>query len=147
MTTVVFKECPNDFLPQVQVVGVFCEHKGRYLFLRKLEGTNNGNLWGLPAGKVEPGESCDQAALREVWEETGLQLRGEDLTYLRAVYVQGPRDFIFHMYRYKLREEPTAIHLNPNEHVEWRWVTLDEAEELERIPGGRESLHLVYEEL
>lgn len=29
--------------------------------------------WALPKGKLEPGESWTQAALREVWEETGYQ--------------------------------------------------------------------------
>jgi 8-oxo-dGTP diphosphatase len=41
--------------------------------------------WTLPKGKLEPGESWDQAALREVEEETGLhcELREElgDVSY------------------------------------------------------------------
>lgn len=31
--------------------------------------------WSLPKGKLEPGESWMQAALREVWEETGCEVR------------------------------------------------------------------------
>jgi 8-oxo-dGTP diphosphatase len=39
--------------------------------------------WSLPGGSMEPGESVDQAAVREVKEETGLDVR---LTRLVGVY-------------------------------------------------------------
>jgi len=51
--------------------------------------TDNG-LWGLPGGSLEPGESMEQVAIRELYEETGLQAKnlvlmnifsGEDLYY------------------------------------------------------------------
>ncbi|RJQ39255.1 MAG: NUDIX domain-containing protein [Nitrospiraceae bacterium] len=32
------------------------------------------NLWGIPSGHVEPGETVKNAAIREVFEETGLQV-------------------------------------------------------------------------
>ncbi|MBK8032803.1 MAG: NUDIX domain-containing protein [Chloroflexi bacterium] len=40
--------------------------------------TDNG-LWCLPGGGVDPGETVEEACIREVWEETGLQVRVERL--------------------------------------------------------------------
>jgi 8-oxo-dGTP pyrophosphatase MutT (NUDIX family) len=43
---------------------------GRILLLQRGQGEN---LWGFPGGAIEPGERADEAAAREVYEETGLQ--------------------------------------------------------------------------
>lgn len=40
-------------------------------------------LWGIPSGHVEPGETVANAAIREVWEETGLHVM---LTRLIGIY-------------------------------------------------------------
>jgi 8-oxo-dGTP diphosphatase len=45
--------------------------RGRVLIARR---ANPPQLWSLPGGKVEPGESPAQAAVREVREETGVEI-------------------------------------------------------------------------
>ncbi|MGZ8385409.1 MAG: NUDIX domain-containing protein [Nitrospira sp.] len=51
-----------------------------------LEKRRDCGWWGLPGGKVEPGESLIDAAAREVLEETGLTV---EVTHLIGVY-SGP---------------------------------------------------------
>ena len=55
-----------------------------------LERRSDNGLWGLPGGRIEPGESILQAALREAKEETGLTIV---VTRLLGVY-SGPEDRI-----------------------------------------------------
>jgi ADP-ribose pyrophosphatase YjhB (NUDIX family) len=45
------------------------------------------DVWGLPAGHVDDGETYLEAAIRETEEETGLVLEAADLTELPHVYV------------------------------------------------------------
>jgi 8-oxo-dGTP pyrophosphatase MutT (NUDIX family) len=48
--------------------GIVQAHSGEILFIHRL------GCWDLPKGKVEDGESLEQAASREITEETGIEL-------------------------------------------------------------------------
>lgn len=40
---------------------------------------SHAGQWALPGGRIEPGESCEEAALREMHEEVGLELAASDI--------------------------------------------------------------------
>jgi 8-oxo-dGTP diphosphatase len=62
-------------LPLVPCVGaVVHDGDGRLLLVQRGHPPHPG-LWSLPGGRIEPGESPEQAVEREVLEETGLHVR------------------------------------------------------------------------
>ncbi|WP_146589996.1 NUDIX hydrolase [Puniceibacterium confluentis] len=49
--------------------------RGHEVLLVRRRNPPDAGLWGYPGGRVEPGESSEQAALRELREETGVRAR------------------------------------------------------------------------
>ena len=78
--------------------------------------------WSLPKGKLEPGESWEGAALREVEEETGLVCEpGELIGTTRYEVPEGPKEVRYFLLT--ASGEARARH----EVDEVRWVPLDDA--------------------
>ena len=67
-------------MPTIGAVAAIIEH-GRILLTQR----EDSDVWCLPGGAVEDGESLEEAAAREAFEETGLQVR---LTRLVGMYSQ-----------------------------------------------------------
>jgi 8-oxo-dGTP diphosphatase len=85
--------------------------------------------WSLPKGKLDPGESFEDGALREVREETGI--RGRIVAELDPTnYVDRKgRDKVVRWYRMEIDGEPVEFAAN-DEVDELRWLTPAEARDL-----------------
>ncbi|GAB3172094.1 NUDIX domain-containing protein [Myceligenerans halotolerans] len=68
---------PNSIVPAVSVIAR--DEAGRILLIHR---TDN-DLWSIPGGAMEPGESVRQAAVRETYEETGYDV---EITGLVGIY-------------------------------------------------------------
>jgi 8-oxo-dGTP diphosphatase len=100
--------------------------------------------WSLPKGKLDPGESWEDAALREVYEEVGLRCRlGDELPTVRYRDNKGRSKAV----RYWLMEaEDGAAPFTPNREVdEMRWVDVDEAAALLSYPHDAELVRSAEE--
>lgn len=90
--------------------------------------------WDFPKGRVEPGETPLDAAIRETAEETGISdlvFRWGEACCETAPYRGGK------VARYYLAETaqlnillPVSPELGRPEHDEWRWVSFDDAKRL-----------------
>jgi ADP-ribose pyrophosphatase YjhB (NUDIX family) len=106
--------------------------------------TDNGQ-WCLPGGRVEAGESIDEACSREVLEETGLQVR---VTRLVGIYSDPNKLVIYpdgnkaHIIAISFEAEVIGGQLRgSNETTDWGFYTYQQAENLEMLAGHLERIH------
>ncbi len=83
--------------------------------------------WDLPKGKIDPGESKEEAAVREVMEETGLQnVERHELIYTSHHIYRNRKDkrCLKPTYWYKMTTSDTKLKLQHEEDIEdARWMT------------------------
>jgi len=141
----VFKEKPKSWSPKVRVVSCFIEFEGKFLSVLRQNLKPEGNKWGVPAGKVEPGESPRHAIAREIKEEVGLDIQeNQQLFYFGTVYVRYPNiDFDFEIWSAKLESKPIVV-LNYEEHKDYKWNTPLEALKDNLVLDEPECIKLFY---
>ena len=85
-----------DFVFGLSVRVLITDEDNKILILkRSTDSKTNPGKWELPGGKVDQGESFDKALLREVYEETNLKIKldnvigasQQDLPLIRAVHI------------------------------------------------------------
>ncbi|MCC7245429.1 MAG: NUDIX hydrolase [Saprospiraceae bacterium] len=82
--------------------------------------------WDMPKGKIDPGETPEQAAVREVMEETGLKNvdLGKFLLHTYHTYEQKDKRILKKTWWYHMRTTDTSVTPQTEEDIlEIRWVT------------------------
>ena len=117
--------------------------RGRWVLAGIRPAGKKPGIWALPKGLIGPGEKPEEAALREVAEETGVEARlVTKLGDIRYVYTwAGERVFkvvSFYLLRYRRGRLGQIAPEQEIEVAEARWLPLDEAPKLLAYRGERE---------
>lgn len=113
---------------QVITVSAFIHEGNKVLIVKRsdTESFSPGN-WELPGGHVDFGERIQDAVVREIEEETGLHVASET-PFHEFTYTIDEKHYVEIIYFCIMKESTQTIILNPVEHSEYKWVTLEEFE-------------------
>ena len=124
----------------VEVVAALIWRGDRFLACQRPAHKARGLLWEFVGGKVEPGETKEEALVRECREELGVTVRvGEVFTELTHVYPDlTMRLTLFHA---AIPEgEPQKL-----EHNDLRWITVGEMDDYPFCPADETFLRKLRE--
>ena len=122
----------------IRVVGAMIEKEGgRYLITQRRPAAVYPLLWEFPGGRVEEGESDEEALARELSEEMGIRVVvGEEAMRIHHEYPK--YDVDFRVFRCRLASQEGEIkHVKVHDH---RWVTLQEMSSYQFPPADQRSL-------
>lgn len=135
---------PLTPVPTIRVVAGAIMRDGRVLSAQRPLGTSSmiAGMWELPGGKVDAGETDQQALARELMEELGVQAR---VGAFLAEHPVQQANRVIHLYAYQcelLAGEPTAL-----EHAELRWLGPDELHSVPWAAGDQTFLPFIESRL
>ncbi|MEU8550813.1 (deoxy)nucleoside triphosphate pyrophosphohydrolase [Streptomyces roseoverticillatus] len=118
------------------VVGAALLHEGRMLAARRSAPPELAGRWELPGGKLEPGESAEQALVRELREELGVE--AEPLERVGGEWPLRP-PYVLHVWTARL----LAGEARPlQDHDELRWLAPDEFGDVDWLDQDRPAVAL-----
>jgi len=122
-------------------VGAVVFREDRVLLIRRGQAPAK-NLWAIPGGSVKIGETLQQAAEREILEETGIRIRAARPIYIFDVIERDESESIrFHYVIIDLSAEYVSGELSAGDDaVEARWVS---AEEINGLAVNSTTLQLL----
>ena len=97
--------------------------------------------WGLPGDKADPGEMPEDTAIRESFEETGIKINEDNLSFL-SKSSRGERDYYF----FWTKESNPEVIID-EEHEGWDWVSLNHLESTIGVPTPRFIFNLLRSDL
>jgi len=129
------------------------ENAAKYCILKR----KDMDIWQFVAGGGEGSECPEEAALRECFEETGIQARIyrklETSGHVPAIYfseeaqsIWGPTVIVIPVYCFAVETNRPDIRIS-GEHIEYRWLDYDSASSLLHFDLDKTALYEIHESI
>ena len=120
------------------VAAVIRDNEGRVLLGRRPMNKHMGGLWEFPGGKIDDGESPEEALVRELLEELGLTIAvDQPLTF--AVHEEPGLEILLLFFAARILSGEPA----PNEGQEIRWVPVNDLPSYPTPPADARLVELL----
>jgi mutator protein MutT len=131
---------PAGFNAGMQVAACYLEFGNRLLLVQRPRDTSEADCWGVPGGKLELGEVPEQAAIRELEEETGILVAPAHVQQVGTLYMRKlGMEFVYHVFKVHLDHLP-SVRLSP-EHQAYCWASSEELAHLPLMAGTNQAIH------
>ena len=121
-------------MKRIEVVAAIIRREGKVFATQRGYGEWK-DWWEFPGGKMEPGETPEEALRREILEELSTEINVDEL--LCTVEYDYPA---FHLTMHCYLCSLTTDELHLNEHEAARWLAMDELNSVPWLPADREVL-------
>ena len=119
----------------VQVVAALIWREDRFLICQRPADKARGLLWEFVGGKVEEGETPEEALVRECREELGISLAVDDV-FMELEHTYPDITILLTLYNARiLSGEPKKL-----EHNDIRWITPEEIDDYAFCPADEDIL-------
>lgn len=147
MIPFVFEERPDDLKVTLEVAAIYVIVKGQLLIMQLSAKKAESGFWGVPAGKIDKGESPLISAQRELFEETQLSVQLENIQEMAPLYIRKPEmDYIYYPFIVSCFDVFPEIVMS-DEHTALGWFSYKEASLLPLMKGAKEALIIVKDKL
>ena len=123
-----------------EVVAALIWDENRFLACQRPAHKARGLLWEFVGGKVEPGETMEQALIRECQEELAVTVAVQDV-FMEVDHVYPDLTVHLTLFNASIAEgDPQKI-----EHNDLRWITVEEIDQYPFCPADEEILRRLKE--
>ena len=119
-------------MKQIKVVAAIIHDTQSRIFATQRGYGEWKDYWEFPGGKMEPGESPEEALKREIWEELETRIVVE--RFVQTVEYDYPK-FHLTMHCYWCRIESGSLTLK--EHEAARWLSQDQLDNVNWLPADK----------
>ena len=119
----------------IDVVAALIWEGDRFLACQRPAHKARGLLWEFVGGKVEPGETAEQALIRECWEELDVTIAPRDI-FMEVIHEYPDLTVRLILFNAVIAAGTPKL----LEHNDLRWITVNEIDTLDFCPADEEIL-------